>query len=323
MDLIILSIAIFLATAVLILGILYLLISPSKDRALRARLQAIQNPDYRQTSAAEPSLLHQDVLSQLPAIDRFLARIPAVVRLNRFIQQAGMEMPAGRLLALTIIIYIAVCVVGVLMRMPLILVLIGALIFAGIPLLVVAVKRYRRFSQFEEQFPDAIDLLARAVRAGHAFTTGFELIGKEMPEPVAGEFRQTYDQQNLGLPMKDAFQNFLSRVPLADVHVFVTALNIQRESGGNLAEILDNLSKVIRERFKLMRQVKVYTAQGRLSLYILTAVAPALALLFFFMNPDHISLLFTDPLGIKMVIAAVILQLIGFFTISRIVRPKV
>ena len=167
------------------------------------------------------------------------------------------------------------------------------------------------------------DLLARAVRAGHAFTTGFELIGKEMPEPIAGEFRQTYEQQNLGLPLKDSFQNLLLRVPLPDVHVFVTALSIQRESGGNLAEILDNLSRIIRERFRLRKQVKVHTAQGRMSLYVLTAVAPALGLFVFMTNPDYIALLFTTSSGLKMLIVGVVLQLLGFFTISRIVRPKI
>jgi tight adherence protein B len=323
MDLIILAITIFLVGTVIILGMLYLILSPSKARALRSRLQAIQTRDYTSDSGEDSNLIHQDILSQLPALDRFLARIPATVKLNFIIQQAGMEMPVGRLLAIMILIYTAVSTIGVLLQLNIVLVLLVALIIAAIPVLVVVIKRRRRFSLFEEQFPDAIDLLARAVRAGHAFTTGFELIGKEMPEPVAGEFRKTYEQQNLGLPLKDAFQNLLLRVPLPDVHVFVTALNIQRESGGNLAEILDNLSKIIRERFKLKKQVKVYTAQGRMSLYVLTAVAPALGVVFFFMNPDYISLLFTTSRGLKMLLTGIILQILGFITISRIVRPKI
>jgi len=197
-----------------------------------------------------------------------------------------------------------------------------ALLGAVIPFLVIAIKRQRRFSQFEEQFPDAIDLLARAVRAGHAFTTGLELIGKEMPEPLAMEFRTTYEQQNLGLPLREAFQNLLLRVPLSDVHVFVTALLIQRESGGNLAEILENLASIIRDRFKLMKQVKVYTAQGRMTLYILTMVAPLLALMLYLLKPELISLLGTDPLGQKMIIVAVCLQIVGFFVIRKIIQPK-
>jgi len=323
MDLIILSIAFFLVGTVFILGLLYLVISPSKNRDLRTRLQSIQVRDQDHDSSNNKDLLHQDILSQFPALDRFLSRIPVAAKLNLFIQQSGMDMPIGRMLAITILIYSAICVLGVLFQLKIILVLLLALIFAAIPILVVAIKRSRRFSNFDEQFPDAIDLLARAVRAGHAFTTGFELIGKEMPEPVAGEFRLTYEQQNLGLPLKEAFQNLLIRIPQPDVHIFVTALNIQRESGGNLAEILDNLSKIIRERFKLMKQVKVYTAQGRISLFVLIAVTPVLALFFSISAPEYISLLVTTSLGWKMIITGVVLQILGFFTISRIIRPKI
>jgi len=323
MDLIILAIAIFLVGTVFILGTLYLILSPSKNRALRTRLQAIHVPDDTDASSYDTSLLRQDILSQIPAFDRFLARIPAAAKLNLFIQQAGMDMPVGRLLAIIILIYTAVCVIGVLLQLNIIAVLLVALIIAAIPVVVVAIKRSRRFSKFEEQFPDAIDLLARAVRAGHAFTTGFELIGKEMPEPIAGEFRLTYEQQNLGLPLKNAFENLLLRVPLPDVHIFVTALNIQRESGGNLAEILDNLSKIIRERFKLFRQVKVYTAQGRISLFILIAITPLLVLMFTILAPQYISLLVTTSTGWKLVIAGIVLQILGYIAINRIIRPRI
>ena len=131
-----------------------------------------------------------------------------------------------------------------------------------------------------------MDLLARAVRAGHAFTSGLEMIAKEMPAPLSEEFRRTYEQQNLGLPLRDALENMAKRMPLPDVRIFVTALLIQRESGGNLAEILDNLSGVIRERFKLMRQIKVFTAQGRLTLYHPDRVAPLRGPVIFFLNPS-------------------------------------
>src|SRR5262249_37038514 len=135
----------------------------------------------------------------------------------------------------------------------------AATLAAAVPFGVTAVLRRLRFNKFEEQFPEATDLLGRAVRAGHAFTTGFELIGKELPDPVAEEFRITFQQQHLGLPLRDALKNMTVRVPLPDVRIFVSALQIQRESGGNLGEILDTISTVIRERFKLQRQVRVYT----------------------------------------------------------------
>ena len=133
-------------------------------------------------------------------------------------------------------------------------------------------KRNRRFRKFEELFPEALDLLTRAVKAGHAFNTGIEMIADEMPEPIAKEFRITYDEQNFGLPLKQALFNMVDRVPLLDLKFFVTAVMMQKETGGNLAEILTNLSHVIRERFKIMGEVRTFSAQGRLTGYILTAV---------------------------------------------------
>jgi len=192
-----------------------------------------------------------------------------------------------------------------------------------IPFLVIAVKRQKRFLKFEEIFPDAIDLLGRAVRAGHAFTTGLDLIAKEMPSPVSDEFNRTYTEQNLGLPLRDALENLMRRVPLPDVRIFVTALMIQRDSGGNLAEILDNLSHVIRERFKLMRQVRVYTAQGRLSLYMLLAIPPFMGIAMYFLNRKYITLLFTDPLGLRFLTVGIILQVIGYFVLRKVIQPKI
>jgi tight adherence protein B len=143
-----------------------------------------------------------------------------------------------------------------------------------------------------------------------------------MPSPVSDEFNRTYNEQNLGLPLRDALDNMMRRVPLIDFRIFVTALMIQRESGGNLAEILDNLSHVIRERFKLMRQIRVYTAQGRLSLYILVALPPILGVLIYFLNPKYIGMLFTDPLGMRFLIAGIILQVCGYFVIRKVTQPK-
>ncbi|TDI17787.1 MAG: type II secretion system F family protein, partial [Acidobacteria bacterium] len=199
----------------------------------------------------------------------------------------------------------------------------SALGAALIPLLVVSVKRNQRFSKFEELFPDALDLLARAVRAGHAFTTGFELIATEMPEPVAEEFRITYDQQNLGLPLREALQNLIERVPGGDVRLFVTALQIQRESGGNLAEILDNLSEVIRARFTLYRHIKTVTAEGRMSLYFLMVLPIATGILMYLTNPDYMTPLFQEPLGHQLLEVAAGLQILGYFVIRKITSMTV
>jgi tight adherence protein B len=183
--------------------------------------------------------------------------------------------------------------------------------------------RTKRFAKFEEKFPEAIDTLARAVRAGHAFTTALEMIANEVSEPVAGEFRQLYEEQKFGLPVRDALINLADRVPLVDVKFFVTAVMLQRETGGNLAEILDNLSYVIRERFKILRQVRVHTAQGRLTMVLLMALPPTIVLIMSIMNPGFIRPLFTDPIGHALIVGGITLQTLGYFFIRRIIRIQV
>jgi tight adherence protein B len=183
--------------------------------------------------------------------------------------------------------------------------------------------RTRRFQKFEAKFPEAIDTLARAVRAGHAFTTALEMIANEVSEPVAGEFRQLYEEQKFGLPVRDALLNLADRIPLVDVKFFVTAVMLQRETGGNLAEILDNLSYVIRERFKILRQVRVHTAQGRLTMVLLMALPPTIVVLMLMLNPGFIRPLFTDPLGHALIVGGITLQTMGYFVIRRIIRIQV
>src|SRR5579862_1050301 len=174
---------------------------------------------------------------------------------------------------------------------------------AFIPYAFVSYRRQKRFEKIEELFPEAIDTLARAVRAGHAFTTALEMITNEVAEPVAGEFRQLYEEQKFGMPVRDALMNLTERVPLVDVKFFVTAVMLQRETGGNLAEILDNLSYVIRERFKIQRQVRVYTAQGRLTMALLMGMPPIIVVVMMVLNPAFIHTLFADPIGHTFLVA--------------------
>jgi tight adherence protein B len=310
------------STALFLCAIYFFVVAPSANKTMRARLEAIQQASTLSSREAQTELLRRETLSHLPALDRLLFQFRPFVKLNPFLQQAAIRMTVGMLLTIILSLVLGVCLVGLMLNLPALVILLSAMGVASIPFIIIAIKRRRRLSAFEGQFPDALGLLARAVRAGHAFTTGLELIGAEMPEPVAGEFRHTFDQQNLGLPLRDALQNLLVRVPLSDVHVFVTALVIQRESGGNLAEILDNLSQVIRERFKLMRQIQVFTAQGRMSLYLLTALPPSIGVALYLMNRNYISRLFTDPLGQKMLLAAGGLLLFGYLVIRKIVQPK-
>jgi tight adherence protein B len=198
--------------------------------------------------------------------------------------------------------------------------------FAGgfaLPFLALKIKRRRRLHTFEEQFPEALDLIARALKAGHAFATGLKMVADEMEEPVGPEFRKTFDEQNFGLPLKDSLENLTHRIPVLDVRFFSTAVLIQRETGGNLSEILENLAHVVRERFKILRQVRVYTAHGRLTGYVLLALPAFLSIALMFINPEHMNLLFREKMGQTMLLAAIVMQTCGFLWIKRIVKIEV
>ena len=324
MSLQLLLVLVFIATLGLVISAIYFFFAaPAERKQVRGRLEALKELAVAEGESLETQLLRQEVLSSVPAMHRLLLRIPGTRELNLFIQQAATDITVGMLLLLSLLVFSFVLLLCLVLGLFVALALLLAAMCAGIPFLVISVKRQKRFFRFEELFPDSIDLLARAVRAGHAFTSGLEMIAKEMPSPLADEFRRTYEQQNLGLPLRDALENMARRMPLPDVRIFVTALLIQRESGGNLAEILDNLSGVIRERFKLMRQIKVFTAQGRLTLYVLIALPPFVGVLIFFLNRNYLMLLFTEPLGHRFLIAGIILQVLGFFVIRKIVQPKI
>ena len=165
--------------------------------------------------------------------------------------------------------------------------------------------------------------MSRAVRAGHAFSAGLKMIGDELDDPVGPEFRKTFDEQNFGLPLKDALEHLAGRVPLLDVRFFVTAVLIQHDTGGNLAEILDNLAQVVRERFKIRRQVRVHTAHGRMTGYVLLALPAFLTVALSFISPDHVSLLFHDPMGQKMLVGAIVMQTVGYLWIRQVVKIEV
>jgi tight adherence protein B len=324
MSLTILSFLIFLVTMALVIsGIYFFLEAPAEKRKLRRRMEMAKEDITRgQSEGGEGSLLRAEVLSTIPGVHRLLLKVPGIQKIQLFIQQSAVDTTVGMLLTLALLAGWFVFLAALLFNSPLLLAILFGLLALSIPFIVIAINRQRRFLKFEEQFPDAIDLLARAVRAGHAFTTGLEMIAKEMPAPLSEEFQRTYEQQNLGLPLRDAFENLMRRMPLTDVRIFVTALMIQKDSGGNLAEILDNLSGVIRERFKLMRQIRVYTAQGRLSLYLLVAIPPIMGIMIYFLNRDYIMRLFTDPLGLRLLMAGILLQVFGYFTIRKIIQPK-
>jgi tight adherence protein B len=198
-----------------------------------------------------------------------------------------------------------------------------ALLLAFAPLAYIMWARKRRLAKFEEHFPEALDLLGRAVRAGHAFTTGMEMIAKESDEPIGGEFRTTFEEQNFGLPLRDTLLNLTERVPLIDVRFFVTSLMIQKETGGNLAEILDGLSRVIRDRFRIHREVQTKTAQGKLTAAILIAIPPIMLLALSALNPSYMKTLTEDPAGPTILGIAAALQIVGSALLWKIIHIEV
>lgn len=291
-------------------------------RVLHERLTAVQQAAERQPSE-ELALLRDELLSEIPALNRLLSRSRRISRLQRFLSQADMKIRAGKFLLTCAASAAIIGLAAYLWTASLVAMIILGVIGAALPFGYVSFRRTQRFHKFEELFPEAIDLLARAVRAGHAFTTALELIANELNEPVAGEFRKLFEEQKFGLPLKDALLNLAERVPIVDVKFFVTAVMLQRETGGNLAEILDKLSYVIRERFKILRQVRIYTAQGRLTMMILMGLPPLLVLMLLFVSPTFIKVLFTDPIGHLLLVIGIVLQTIGFLLIRKIIHIQV
>ena len=294
----------------------------AKARLLKERL-ANERKAPERAPEEELALLRDEQLSDIPAIDNLLRRSERVTDLQRVLAQGGLQMRAGNFLGLSALAGVATTLIGYALSKSLEIAWISLLVGFIIPYSYASFRRNKRFEKFEELFPEAIDTLARAVRAGHAFTTALEMITNEVSEPVAGEFRQLYEEQKFGMPVRDALMNLTDRVPLVDVKFFVTAVMLQRETGGNLAEILDNLSYVIRERFKIQRQVRVYTAQGRLTMALLMGMPPIIVVVMMLLNPSFIRPLFQDPIGHTLLVLGITLQTIGYFVIRKIIRIQV
>ncbi len=272
---------------------------------------------------AELALLRDEQLSQIPALDTLLRRSARVANIQKMLAQAGMETRAGNFLGISALAGVVGTFLAYGLGKRVEIAWLGMILGFVLPYAYASYRRTKRFEKFEELFPEAIDTLARAVRAGHAFTTALEMITDEVAEPVSGEFRQLYEEQKFGMPVRDALLNLTERMPLVDVKFFVTAVMLQRETGGNLAEILDNLSYVIRERFKIQRQVRVYTAQGRLTMALLMGMPPIIVTVMRILNPAFIHPLFADPIGHALLFAGITLQTIGYFVIRKIIRIQV
>jgi tight adherence protein B len=197
--------------------------------------------------------------------------------------------------------------------------LVGAL-FGCVPYWYVRFAATRRLNKLEEQFPEAADLIASSLRAGHAFPAALRAVSEELPDPLGAEFRVLYDQQNFGKPLPDVLKDFAERIPLLDTRIFVTAVLTQRETGGNLAEVLDNLSAVIRDRFKIRRHVRAASAHGRVTGWVLSMLPPVVAGVLYVIAPEHLRVLIDDPIGLQLTAFAIFLQVAGVLAVRRIVN---
>src|ERR1700677_2530931 len=294
----------------------------AQARLIKDRLATVQKAPEREPDE-EFALVRDEQLSKIPAFDDLLRRSARVFSIQEPLEQAGMKFRAGNFIMLCILCGTLAGLAAVLYTKNPAIGWAALIIGAVLPYSVVSYRRQKRFEKFEELFPEAIDTLARAVRAGHAFTTALEMISNETTEPLAGEFRKLYEEQKFGMPVRDALMNLTERVPLVDIKFFVTAVMLQRETGGNLAEILDNLSYVIRERFKIQRQVKVHTAQGRLTMLLLMAIPPTVVAILYVFSPEFVLPLFYDPIGHVLLVSSIALQTIGYFVIRKIIKIQV
>lgn len=290
-----------------------------KNRTLDRRLRELS--DLPAPEVETESILVRG--HQTAALDRFISGTRRGALLVRLIEQSGVKSTAGSVVAMSIASAVVSGLAVALLTRQAWAPAAGAAVGLALPVSFLLRKRSVRMRKFEEIFPEALDLLSRAIKAGHAFQTAMHMAAEELPAPVGPEFKKTFDEQNFGLPLRDALNAMAERIPIIDVKFFVTAVLIQRETGGNLSEILDNLSHVVRERFKVLRQVRVHTAHGRFTGWVLLALPAALAIVLSFINPEHMKLLFDESMGKTMLIGAVVMQTIGFFWIKRVIKIEV
>jgi tight adherence protein B len=260
-------------------------------------------------------------MSGVPVLNHLLvSRAHLVQPVTRLIEQSGVETTVGVVLLGTGSLVMLGVLIGQSLAGTLWVGLILGCCLAVLPFAFLNWKRNKRVQRFEELFPEALDLMARAMRAGHTFITAIGMVADELPTPIGPEFKILHDQQNFGMPLNDALREFGERVPLLTAKFFVTAILTQRESGGNLTEVLDNLAAVIRDRFNVMRQVKVRAAHGKITGWTLVALPPALALVLAIISPSHFVPMLHSTLGMQMIVSAVVLQIAGALIIRKIVN---
>lgn len=320
------ALLVFLAVGFGVAAIAFLLESLREVRrrsSFRKQLRSVTTERHGGvTQGSELSLLREERRAG-SVLDSLISALPQGRDLTVLLEQANLDWSVGTFLTACGGLAIAMGATSLVLTPSLIIAALAAAFGFALPFLHARRLRRRRISLFEEQFPEAIDLLGRSIRAGHAFPTGLKVVSEESPNPMGAEFQQIFEEQKFGLPLEDSLLGLADRIDLVDVRIFVTAILVQREVGGNLAEILDKIAYTIRERFTLQRQVRVYTAQGRLTGYILAAMPILLGLAIGALNPTYMAILFEEPIGRLFIAAAATMQFLGFLVIRKIIDIEI
>jgi len=315
---------VFLFALFLVLGA-FLLATQGSDTK-RARLQKRLSEALlysSQTEDVEIILARTELMSEIPFLNRTLVNLQSALHLKRMLDQADLQITPSKLIMFSVMAgMLAAMAAGVATGMLPLMILVG-LVTASLPFLYVLFMRRKRLNMFLELLPDALDLVSRALSAGHAFSEALHMVATEMPDPISAEFQKTYEEQNLGLSLKLALENLTQRIPLLDLKMCVTAIMIQRETGGNLAEILEKVAYTIRERFRIMGDLKTLTTSSRMSAWLLCGLPIAVSLVITIMNPDYMSVLWRDPRGHVLIAIALFMQLTGMLIVRKILNIKI
>jgi len=268
-------------------------------------------------------LAREELLSEIPQLNRLLAQLPVATQLRRMIDQADLQLTVMRLLMFSGLAGLLATLAVSMISDSMLLAVLAGLLAAAMPFLHVVWKRIKRLNKFHSDLPDTLELMSRALSAGHAFSESLNMVSQEMPEPTSTEFRRTYEEHNLGLSLKLALDNLTQRIPLIDLRICVTAVLIQRETGGNLSEILEKVAHTIRERFRILEDFKTLTTQSRISAWILCGVPIFISLAVTVLNPDYMSVFWKDPRGHKLLALAIGMQISGMLMVRKILRIKI
>ena len=302
------------------------ILATRETEAKRVRLQQRLSDALLFSSHSEDSevrLARQELMSEIPILNRLLMRVQIATRLRRMIDQADLQITVTRLAMFSAMAGIMAALAASVMTVSLMLIALAGLIAASVPFLHVYYKRRKRINKFLELLPDALELMSRSLSAGHAFAESLHMVATEMPEPIHTEFRKTYEEQNLGLSLKLALDNLSERMPLLDLRLCITAIMIQRETGGNLAEILEKVATTIRERFRIMEDLKTLTTSSRMSAWVLCGLPIFVAIVVTAINGEYMSVLWSDPRGHRLIWIALGMQITGMLVVRKILRIKI